>query len=299
MTEIAIVTLMTVIAMFSVFLAIAVIWDYTKNKDTKLYKEGGWLFSNFTEAVYSILFKSDEVSVAKKFGIATDEYLSNCRVGGIKPNLKRYIVCYTGAIFMIATGVISALVMILLDVDYLIAAVVGVFLLLIGAALMDIEKTRAKSKAKEIKNRIVEEMPRFLDLLETALFIRMPIEMAIQMTAASVPSVLSDELLKAFEETKASEVSWMSILEKIANKYNVDCLNSFVQDVTTSYSKGVSIYDSIVRQNSMAKQGKMLAVEEKADKMKSAILIPVFIFKLIPIMAIFIIPALAMMQGFI
>lgn len=140
-------------------------------------------------------------------------------------------------------------------------------------------------------------MPRFLDLLETALYIKMPIETAISMTAQSIPGILSEELLKSYEDTRSSEISWMRILEKIAKKYNVDCLNSFVQDVTTSSSKGVSVYDSIVRQNEHAKQSRMLAIEEKADKTKTTILFPVFIFKLIPIMATFLFPVMGMMSG--
>lgn len=297
MSTAAIVTIMSVIAVLAMFLIISIIIDFNKNRHTEAYQKGAWLFTGATDTIYSLLFGKDEIEVAKKFGIETDEYFSNCRVAGIRPNLKRYIVNYVLSIFMIITAVVLAIALYFAGADIIVCLLSGFFLFIFAAALYSNEKSKAVKGAKVIKARIVDEMPRFLDLLETALFIRMPIETAIRMTAESIPGILSEELLKSYEDTRSSEISWMSILEKIAKKYNVDCLNSLVQDVTTSSSKGISVYDSIARQNVNAKQSRMLAVEAKADKTKTTILFPVFAFKLLPLMAIFLLPVMGMLSG--
>lgn len=297
MSTAAIVTIMSVILVMALFLIISILVDFNKNRHTEAYQKGAWLFTGATDTIYSLLFGKDEIEIARKFGIQTDEYFSNCRVAGIKPNLRRYIVNYVMAILIMVVAVVIAAVLYLAGADIIVSMLIGAILFVFAAALYGNEKSKAAKGAKKIKAQIVDEMPRFLDLLETALYIKMPIETAISMTAQSIPGILSEELLKSYEDTRSSEISWMRILEKIAKKYNVDCLNSFVQDVTTSSSKGVSVYDSIVRQNEHAKQSRMLAIEEKADKTKTTILFPVFIFKLIPIMATFLFPVMGMMSG--
>lgn len=296
--DIKLITIIVSVAILMIVLAIITVSDYMKNRHTPDYKDGAWLFTNFWTNSYSLFFKGDVISSAKKLGIHTDEYLSNCRVAGIKPNLKRYVMSYLGAIFLMFGGIILFAILFLLDIDILVSIVVLMGSIIFAAAIMETEKKRAANGAIKVKAQIVDEMPRFLDLVEAGLFIGLPIESALMMAAESIPGVIPNELIKIADETSNSEKSWQSSLHEMANKYNVEVLTNFVLDVTTSYKKGVNIYESVVRQNEHSKQAKMFDLEAKAAKIKSAVLLPVALFKLLPIMFLFIFPVLEMLKGF-
>ena len=199
---------------------------------------------------------------------------------------------------IIVAGVIISAVLYLMGLDLLYAGIICMICMIMGMLINTSEKKNTEKAAKAVKEQILDEMPRFLDLLETALYIGMPIETAIKVTADSIPGVLSTELLKSYSDTRSSEMSWMRILENIAKKYNVDCLNSLVQDITTSSTKGVSVLESITRQNIHAKQTKMMSIEERAEKAKSQILIPVAVFKMVPIFAALLMPVMNVMSSF-
>lgn len=296
--NIQIISIIISVAILMIVLAILTITDYVKYKNTPDYKDGAWLFTNFWVSSYSLFFKCDVIEAARKLGIHTDEYLSNCRVADIKPNLKRYVMSYLGAIFLIFGGIFLFLILFLIDIDIIISVSLMMAMIIFAAAIMETEKKRASNGASRVRAQIVDEMPRFLDLVEAGLFIGLPVESALMMAAESIPGVISSELIRIADEASSSEKPWQRSLHEMANKYNVEVLTNFVLDVTTSYKKGVSIYESVVRQNEHAKQAKIMDVETKAAKIKTAVLLPVAIFKLLPIMLLFLFPVIEMLKGF-
>lgn len=294
--DIKLIAICVTVAIMMIILVGLLLVDYVKNKSD--YKDGSWLFTNFWTSLYPVLFKEDELITAKKFGIHTDEYLSNCKSGGIEPNLRRYIMCYLGAILILFAGIFIFLITFLMDMDVIVSLCIVIIAMLLCVIVLEGEKKKAENASKKARESIVEEMPRFLDLVESALFIGMPVESALMLAAESVPGILSEELIKAADEATTTEKSWQESLDDVANKYNVDVLTNFVLDVTTSYKKGINIYESVVRQNVLAKQAKMMEVEARASKTKTVVLLPVAIFKLVPIILVFLFPVIEMLKGF-
>ena len=141
----------------------------------------------------------------------------------------------------------------------------------------------AKEKRKQREN----ELPRFLDLLQTALYINMPIDEAISITAKYLKGALiADELLSSMAETQMGANSWQDSLRSIAARYEVDTFSDFVLYLITGYEKGLSIYDVVNRQAKEVRQYALVSAEENANKDSSSILVPIAIFKLLPLLFI-------------
>ena len=149
---------------------------------------------------------------------------------------------------------------------------------------------KVHSDAMGKKADLSSELSRFVDLLLSALEINLPVEIAIAQTAESVPGILSSELRKSFAETQVGAMNWQQALEKIAHKYEIDQLSDFVSDIITAYNKGISVTDAVARKSYEIKQSVLLIAKERTAKMSNNILVPVTIFKIIPLMAVMMIP---------
>ena len=157
---------------------------------------------------------------------------------------------------------------------------------------------RSEEQANLVKAQIVDEMPRFLDMLQTALYINIPVEEAIEITAKHLKgTLLADEFLQTLAEMQLGAYGWQTALEKMSRKYEVDIFSDFVLDIVTAYDKGVSIYDVVVRQNKEIKQSNMLTMKENANKLNSTILIPIAAFKLMPLIIMLCIPIIIQLRG--
>jgi Flp pilus assembly protein TadB len=154
---------------------------------------------------------------------------------------------------------------------------------------MEVQKVDKAAKLK--KFRMVDELPRFIDLLQTALQINMPVEDAIIITAKSLhDTVLASEFLNAVADMQMGVHDWQSALEQMARNYEIDTLSDFVLDLVTSYSKGVPIADAVARKSRDIKQSNLLAMKERASRLTSTILLPVLGFKVMPLLALLCIP---------
>ena len=242
-----------------------------------------WLYSDFLNKLYdAVLGGRDPVRVIQALGLAYDRYMVDCAVINRTPNLKREAMLRILGVFFFCLGLILSVP--LLSPFPLLA---GAMTYLLCASYIP-RKTHNAAAMKKVT--LQAEMSRFVDLLLSALEINLPVEIAIAQTAESVPCILSDELRRSLAETRMGAKSWQRALEEIAAKYEVDQLSDFVLDVITAYNKGVSVTEAVARKSYEIKQSALLLAKEKTAKTSNIILVPVTIFKIIPLMAVMMIP---------
>ena len=143
---------------------------------------------------------------------------------------------------------------------------------------------------------MADDVPRFMDLLKTEVE-ALPIEIAINALCDKMDCLLTRELSKALHEMELGSNSWIGALEQIAEKYDVDTLSSLVLDITTAYTKGVSVAGAIRRKSAEIRATSILKYKEEASAMTSKILIPVIAFQFMPLMVLVLYPVIASIGG--
>ena len=218
-----------------------------------------------------------------KLGINIEKYYKNCQLTRTRPNAKRLIV---NTIYGFAAFLVSILLSLLVSPVF---AALGVFLFFY---LVFFEQQRLNSKAEEMKEQVAAELPRFLDILQTELIVGLPIETSIYIICEKFDSLISREFLEALNEMELGISGWQQALEKVAAKYDIETLSDFVLDVSTSYMKGVSITDSVVRKTKEVKETHLLNIKERAGKATNTMLIPMAIFQFIPLFVLIMFPTM-------
>ncbi len=267
---------------------IAIGKNYAKQEaDKKLKKEIGYkeepLYKDLDVKIYDAFIHKKPEIVARKIGINAEEYYKNCELIRKPANLKG----------LIAKIGLSAMTVLWFTVVGLITKnwYVSIAGILIGLFLIVYLVKRPEEQAADVRAQIVAEMPRFLDMLQTALYINMPVEEAISITAKHLKgTLLADEFAKTVAEIQLGAFGWQTALENMSHKYEVDIFSDFVLDIVTAYDKGIPIYDVVARKNKEIKQTNLLTLKENASKLNSTIVIPIAIFKLLPLIVILCIP---------
>lgn len=270
-----------------IFIIFLTAMQYSKSNKHSVYGKNNpddWLFHNFYLKVYSAFFGIKEPEdVAIKLGINIEKYYKNCQLTRTRPNAKRLIV---NTIYGFAAFLVSILLSLLVSPVF---AALGVFLFFY---LVFFEQQRLNSKAEEMKEQVAAELPRFLDILQTELIVGLPIETSIYIICEKFDSLISREFLEALNEMELGISGWQQALEKVAAKYDIETLSDFVLDVSTSYMKGVSITDSVVRKTKEVKETHLLNIKEWAGKATNTMLIPMAIFQFIPLIVLIMFPTM-------
>lgn len=270
-----------------IFIIFLTAMQYSKSNKHSVYGKNNpddWLFHNFYLKVYSAFFGIKEPEdVAIKLGINIEKYYKNCQLTRTRPNAKRLIV---NTIYGFAAFLVSILLSLLVSPVF---AALGVFLFFY---LVFFEQQRLNSKAEEMKERVAAELPRFLDILQTELIVGLPIETSIYIICEKFDNLISREFLEALNEMELGISGWQQALEKVAAKYDIETLSDFVLDVSTSYMKGVSITDSVVRKTKEVKETHLLNIKERAGKATNTMLIPMAIFQFIPLIVLIMFPTM-------
>ncbi len=270
-------------------IAIFVIHHATRIKNIK--SGDVWLFEHWQIVVYNAIFKSKAPEViGKMIGLDVEKYTHNCNLIHKKLNVEDVIINKICGFVLIAVFCLIGLA-----TSQLILLVVGVVVAfpLIALPVYFVEEATAKRK-----NRVAEELPRFLDMLHTALLIGMPVNQAMEITAKKLPgTILADEILVSLADTKMGTNNWQSALESLANKYGVDTLSDFVLDITNAYNLGAPIADSVAKKSKDIKESNLILMREKAIKLTNTVLLPIALFKLLPIIAIMAIPMLVQLSA--
>lgn len=270
-----------------IFIIFLTAMQYSKSNKHSVYGKNNpddWLFHNFYLKVYSAFFGIKEPEdVAIKLGINIEKYYKNCQLTRTRPNAKKLIV---NTIYGFAAFLVSIMLSLLVSPVF---AVLGAFLFFY---LVFFEQQRLNSKAEEMKEQVAAEIPRFLDILQTELIVGLPIETSIYIICEKFDSLISREFLEALNEMELGISGWQQALEKVAAKYDIETLSDFVLDVSTSYMKGVSITDSVVRKTKEVKDTHLLNIKEKAGKATNTMLIPMAIFQFIPLFVLIMFPTM-------
>lgn len=274
---------------FAIFMVIILIASVQYNINNNRMRSGrknpeDWLFHNFSLRLYSALFGwADEDTVAMKIGINIERYYKSCALTKTRPDVKKLIMNHVyGFCLLILCCVLSFLF--------------GILFLAFGAAaflyLVFYEQKRLDSIADGMRTQVANELPRFLDLLQTELQVGLPIETAIDVLSSKMDTLLSTEFKTAMTEMELGVSDWQKALERVAAKYEIETLSEFVMDTSTAYRKGVSIADAVTRKAREIKESHLLTVKEKAGKTTNTILVPMVIFQFIPMIAFILLPAL-------
>lgn len=270
------------IAIFFLVIAIAAVIHANNPKNAQ--SGNTWLFNQWQPTVYDLIFREKAPStIGKLIGMDVEKYLSDCKLIRKEEQSKVVIIDkFVGYLIII----LGCFVGILARSPYFMFAS-----LLVAFPFVTLPIYLVETAANKRRFQISDELPRFLDMLHTALLIGIPIDSAIELTAQNLKgTVLAEELLETLADTKVGAYSWQEALEQLAARYNVDAFSDFVLDINNSFNLGSSIQNSVERKSKEIKQTNLVAMKERAAKLTNTILVPVLLFKIIPIMAIMIIP---------
>lgn len=240
------------------------------------------------EHLCSKIIKKEPEVLADKLGIQTDKYMFNCNLIGVEPNLDKLIITRILAVTIAVLGILIAFLINTPLISLLIGLATAVITILVFISPTATINDRAQKKKAQFES----EIPRFLDLFQTAIKINLPVATAIKITAESIDGILSEELLRALVVTELGTSNWQDSLYDIAQKYEVDSFSDFVLDIVTAFQKGSDITESVERQSRSIKSSTLLSAKEQAAKTTSLILIPVVVFKMIPLMIILFLPVI-------
>lgn len=184
--------------------------------------------------------------------------------------------------------VIGSLIMAAIGVHYLV--MVGG---LIGYYMCGMSPvSKLEKSVKEYKREIELELPRFLDLLRVNTELGRPITVAIEGMARLVPGPVSTEFIEAMEEAKIGKYSWQEALEHMSAKLNIEPLSDFISELIIASSKGTSISDVIGQKAEAMRTMRLNRIRERAAKMSSLLMMPLAVFKLLPLIGLILLPIL-------
>lgn len=247
-------------------------------------------FHEFFKKAYYLVTQKDPRKVAKRFGIDGEKYMYACDLVKVKAELERMIVLKVLGISILI--IFFAFALLLKNIPFLIVGIV------IGGLLVFVPGQKTLSDAEQRKNALFQELPRFLDLFQTALYINLPVEEAIKITAKNLEgTVLSEEFMDAMSDVKIGARSWQMALERISRKYDIDEFSDFVLDLILSYNKGLNIYEMVKRRNNDLKQTSLLTMRERAIKLSNTILLPISLFEILPLIGILMIPIILQLNA--
>ena len=255
------------------------------NKD-----ENDWLFHDFHEKFYAAFIgKEPEGTI---FGIDVKECEHMCKVLK-QPDMTKQIIGMRLEgllLFILALGFTYVLqpVPVLAGVT----AILGIFAI---TTLSVIPYSKLQSSVKARLYEIEEALPRYLSLLSKAL--DLPIEQAIEVTAQSFPSALSSDLMDCCNSIRLGADGWQESLTRLARVYRLDTFNGFVMDIVQAYSQGTDIKEAVIRKTYALEQNRLYVVEQEDARTKTLIIIPMVVFKIIPLMAIMLVPMLPSIVG--
>lgn len=273
----------SIFAGLAVFLIIVATCSSNRQTRLKKQRDDVWLWSHAMEKFYNAIFGyTSPIKVSKAFGLEYDTYLINCEAIDYTPNLKKEAMMRVIGLFMFVTGIVLSAVF-----KSVAPMIVGIsaYYFLVSNIVRNIAH-----KAKLKRAETLACLPRFADLLLSGLEIGLPVETALRLTAENMPCIISNEILLSIADMQMGAKSWQESLGDIAEKYEIDILSDFVLDIVTAYNKGISVADAVSRKSYELKQNHLLLSKEKTAKMSNTVLVPIMIFKIVPLLLILLLP---------
>lgn len=280
-------------AIFLVVLSLVLVTysNTTKRKRSARLKsyQSTWLFHDFYKKVYNAFFgRKDPDELGVKIGIKVEDYYRNCRVAGVTPDTRRLVAYYVYGIVLMVVFVIVGMF-----TNYLMYALGFVFFIY----FVYYEQMRVKSKADEARSQMADDLPRFLDILQSELEVGLPVEIAIQTIISRMDTLLAWELQMALSDSDLGASGWAEAMERMAEKYDIETLSDFVSDTVTSYRKGVSVAASVARKTTDIRKAHLLNAKETATKKTNTMLMPIMLFQFAPMIVFIMIPVFKQLQS--
>lgn len=280
------------ISVFLFVLFVAIIKDEAQKRSVGKRSKNEWMFTKWEEKVYDTFIKERPETILKSLGVDIAKYKKECEIArDYYPNFKKLATRKILGLFLM----LLALIMFIFSgmSGMLVSFAIGVG----GFYLYDSDTRRVAKDAQAKKNQLAAELPRFLDMLQTALYIDLPVDDAITITAKHLKNFLiSEELLASMAETQIGATSWQRALENIAQKYEVDTFSDFSMYLITGYEKGLSIYDVVKRQTVDVQKTTLINAEANASKLNTSILFPIAFYKLFPLILLVGVPLILQMS---
>lgn len=182
-----------------------------------------------------------------------------------------------GSIFLLLTTVLF------LGFNSLILAG-GVLIAFYVLPTMNLDKAYQKRK-----DEIVAILPTYLRLLANATSAGLTIEEAIRKVSSKYDCLLSEEFKKVENEAKYSN-DWSQAMENMAFKNDIEELYSLVSEIRITKEKGTPITDVLTRHAEKIDMESSFSVMEKARKKSTLVIIPIFLFLFLPVLAIIVLP---------
>lgn len=291
-TKIIAVAFLGGVAVFTACIAImSMFYDASmKKKKLTVRDEKDWLFHNFHEKFYDACYS--KLPEGKMLGIDVPEYEHLCGIMKLPVETKKIIAMRMEGmlLFLLSIGV-----------SYILTSVplLSMFSLVLGFSALTILSFMPYSKLHNaVKARlyqIEDTLPRYLSLLSKAL--DLPVEQAIEITSKSFPCVLSEDLLECCHSIRFGAGGWQESLTKLAKVYKLDSFNGFVMDIIQAYSQGTDIKEAVERKAYALEQNRLYVVEQEDARTKTLVFIPMMVFKIVPLMALMMIPMIPSIIG--
>ena len=293
-TEILLLSILGGMTVISISLIIAILL-YEKNKTSLFSKkeDNDWLFHDFNRKFYDF-FYGGRPPKGSMLGINVEQYERQCEIIHKKPETKQVIAMrMEGLVVFLASMILTYFALEVNTAIAIVLAVSGVagFYVLFFYKAMDVNR-----KVKIRMERIKEDLPRYVILLEKAM--DLPIEQAIVLTAQKFKSPLSDDLIESSNEAAlGASGGWQAALINLAKRYDLDSFSGLVLDITNAYNQGNDIKDAIIRKGKDLEEERIYEVEAQDARTKTLVFVPVIIFKLIPLGALIILPMMVSLSN--
>ncbi len=277
------------IAVFLVIFAVIALVDDAQRRKQPGYDPRDWFAKHMNEALYDLCFpgRAPEAA-AKAVGIDMAKYNEAVYVAGIDGQLKSIVIMRLYAM-IVFVGAAACL--------FMGSQVAAMVLVLVALYLFQSPMSKLQKEAKNRRAVIEGDLPRFIDLFQTALQIQMPVETAIITTARSVQCELSTEILKNMEQARLQSRSWTTAFEELATKYNIPAFSDFIFNVVIASRKGVDIYEVVKQKAIDVKNAHLANLKISANNANNTITILVMVLKLAPVIAIILYPVLTQISS--
>lgn len=166
--------------------------------------------------------------------------------------------------------------------SFFILALVGVGYLL-PRALLD-------EKVKKRQESVERDLPSMVELLTTSVKAGVELGPAFEMISMNIPNALGEELRNAMKEIATGSQRSKSF-KKMSDRIGVDILDRFIETINTAEERGgMNISQVLDDFTSDIRVMQKLNMEEKARKLPTKMLLPIFTCVFIPMLVLLLTP---------
>lgn len=145
-------------------------------------------------------------------------------------------------------------------------------------------------RVEKRQNIVKRDLPSMVGLLATSVKAGIELGPALEMISMNIPDVLGDELRKAMKEI-ATGSQRSKTLKRMCERIGVDSLDRFIETINTAEERGgMNISNVLEDFTEDIRIMKQLNMEEKARKLPTKMLLPIFTCVFIPMLVLLLTP---------